>query len=88
MDSLISDQLPHHLDGTAQFELSKLSFRRGRVEEIKGTLSAGPGVISYTLLDGDKALSTSALEINLRARAAVFAPVSYTHLTLPTIYSV
>lgn len=52
LDALVSGQLPHHLDGTAQIGLSKLSFRRGRVEEVKGSLSAGPGIISYTLLDG------------------------------------
>lgn len=43
-------------------------------------LPAEPGYyeLRYTLLDGDKALSTSALEINLRARAAVFAPIPTT----------
>ena len=50
MQSLVSEQFPHRLSGKAEFVVQKARFRHGRLEEAAGTLSAGPGVVSQSLV--------------------------------------
>ena len=51
LDALVTDQFPHKLSGTAQVVLQAARFSRDRLQQATGSLSAGPGFISYTLLD-------------------------------------
>ncbi len=44
-------RLPHKLSGTAHLTIQSARFRRGRLEEALGTLAAGPGVISRSLIE-------------------------------------
>jgi hypothetical protein len=50
LDGLVSDWSSHKFSGTAQLSVQIARFRRGRLEEIAGVLSSGPGVISRSLL--------------------------------------
>lgn len=50
LDGLVSDWSSHKLSGTAQMSVQVARFRRGRLEEIAGLLSSGPGVISRSLM--------------------------------------
>jgi hypothetical protein len=47
---LVSEQFPHRLSGAAEITVQKARFRHGRLEEAAGTLSAGPGVVSQSLV--------------------------------------
>ena len=51
LDDLVTGRFPHKLSGTAQLTVQSARFRGGRLEEAEGTLFAGPGVISRSLLD-------------------------------------
>jgi hypothetical protein len=46
----ITEQFPHHLVGTAEITIQKARFRRGRLVEANGTIAAGPGMVSQSLL--------------------------------------
>jgi hypothetical protein len=46
----VTEQFPHRLSGTAAITIQKARFGRGRLEEAAGTLSAGPGAISRSLI--------------------------------------
>jgi hypothetical protein len=63
LQTAITEQFPHHLVGTAEITIQKARFRRGRLEEASGTIAAGPGMVSQSLL-------TAAAE-NLHLRSAV-----------------
>ncbi len=47
---LVSEQFPHKLNGMAEVSIQSARFHRGRLEEAKGTLSAGPGTIGRSLV--------------------------------------
>jgi hypothetical protein len=48
---LVSDRFPHKLSGTAEVSIHKARFHRSRLEEAHCSLSAGPGVISRSLVE-------------------------------------
>jgi hypothetical protein len=48
--SLVNEQFPHHLSGNARLTLDKARVSQARLQEAAGTLSAGPGVVSRSLL--------------------------------------
>jgi len=50
LGELLGDQSAHKLTGPAQVYLQFVRFRDGRVEEAAGTITAGPGVVSRSLL--------------------------------------
>jgi len=50
LGELLSDQPAHKLTGPAQVYLQFARFRDGRLEEAAGTITAGPGVVSRSLL--------------------------------------
>jgi hypothetical protein len=50
LQNLVSEQFPHRLSGTAEITVQKARFSHGRLEEAVGTLSAGPGVVSQSLV--------------------------------------
>ena len=51
LDDLVTGHFPHKLGGVAQVTVQSARFRRQRLEEASGTLVAGPGVISRSLID-------------------------------------
>jgi hypothetical protein len=51
LDRLVSDRFPHKLSGTADVKIQNARFERGRLETAAGSLIAGPGVVSRSLLD-------------------------------------
>jgi hypothetical protein len=50
LDALVTAQLPHTLSGEARVQLERARIANGRIVEAKGTLTAGPGAISRSLL--------------------------------------
>lgn len=50
LGELLGDWCVHKLNGPAQVYLQFARFRDGRVEEAGGTLSAGPGIVSRSLI--------------------------------------
>lgn len=51
LQSLVSEQFPHRLSGTANITVRKARFRGGRLEEIEGSFAAGPGSVSQSLIN-------------------------------------
>jgi hypothetical protein len=51
LDRLVTDHFPHKLSGTAEVSIGRARFCGGRLEEAVGTVKAGPGEISRSLLD-------------------------------------
>jgi len=51
LDDLVTGHFAHKLSGVAQVTIQSARFRRQRLEEAAGTLVAGPGVISRSLID-------------------------------------
>jgi hypothetical protein len=51
LDGLVTEHFPHKLGGVAQVTIHSARFRRRRLEEATGTLVAGPGVVSRSLID-------------------------------------
>lgn len=51
LGELLGDTSPHKLTGPAQVYLQCVRFRDGRMEEAAGTISAGPGVVSRSLIN-------------------------------------
>jgi len=46
---LVSERFPHQLTGIAEVTIDRARFRQGRLEEVAGTLSVGPGEMSRSL---------------------------------------
>lgn len=61
LDLAVSRRFPHKLTGLADAEFESLTLADGRIETAKGRLTAGPGVISRSLVQ--------AAETHLRIRA-------------------
>ena len=51
LGALVSEQFPHKLSGAAKLTVQHARFLRGRLEEAKGSLVAGPGVIGRSLVE-------------------------------------
>lgn len=51
LQSLITEQFPHRLSGLGSITIQRARFHRGRIEEAAGSLTAGPGVVSRSLID-------------------------------------
>jgi len=51
LEGLVTRHFPHTLRGTAQVTIQGARFRRGRLDEATGSLLAGPGAISRSLVD-------------------------------------
>ena len=51
LDRLVTGRFPHKLSGMADVTITKARIEHGRLEELAGSLAAGPGVISRSLLD-------------------------------------
>jgi hypothetical protein len=49
-ETAIAEQFPHHLAGTAMLTIARAWFAGGRLEEARGSLAAGAGVIEQSLL--------------------------------------
>jgi hypothetical protein len=62
LDVLVSRRFPHKLTGTADVQLDALVVRAGRIETAQGRVTAGPGVVSRSLVQ--------AAETHLHVRAA------------------
>jgi hypothetical protein len=50
LNELVTDQFPHRLSGKAAMSIEKAIVHSGRVEEFHGTMSAGQGIVSDSLL--------------------------------------
>jgi len=51
LERLVGRRFPHALSGPAQVVLESAGFREGRLEQLVGSVVAGPGQISRSLLD-------------------------------------
>lgn len=51
LDCLVSDRPPHQLTGTADIQLDVARFSQGRLQEAAGSVRAGPGLVSRSLLE-------------------------------------
>jgi hypothetical protein len=49
LQAVVSEQFPHQLSGTADITIEHAHFEQGRLIEARGTLIAGPGVVSQSL---------------------------------------
>jgi hypothetical protein len=69
LDRLVGAHFPHKLSGRADVELRKLHLQGGRVRSAEGSFSAGPGVLSRSLIH---AMSDSGLaeEVETAGRLA------------------
>jgi hypothetical protein len=50
LQTAVTEQFPHHLSGTASITIQAARFRRGRLEEARGTFAADRGVVGQSLL--------------------------------------
>jgi hypothetical protein len=50
LDRLVTDHFPHKLSGAADVTIQTARFSHGRLEQATGTVMAGPGVVSRSLL--------------------------------------
>jgi len=50
LNNLVSDRFPHRLSGMATMAVDHAVVHCGRLEEFHGTVSAGPGIVSESLL--------------------------------------
>ena len=50
LDRLVTDHFPHKLSGAADMTIQSARFSHGRIEQAAGTVMAGPGVVSCSLL--------------------------------------
>jgi hypothetical protein len=50
LQAMVSEQFPHQLSGMADITIECARFEQGRLIEARGTLVAGPGVVSQSLL--------------------------------------
>ncbi len=50
LQTAIAEQFPHHLAGTATITIGRARFAGGRIDEARGKLAAGRGVIGQSLL--------------------------------------
>jgi len=51
LGNLISDHFPHKLSGNAKIDIRSARFAAGRLQQASGAISAGPGVVSRSLIE-------------------------------------
>ncbi len=51
LDRLVTARFPHKLSGLAEVTIRQAEFHQGRLAKLDGSISAGPGVISRSLVD-------------------------------------
>jgi hypothetical protein len=51
LERLLGDRFPHTLGGTAQLTVEQARLQEGRLQQAAGSLTAGPGAVSRSLLD-------------------------------------
>ncbi len=51
LDRLVSDRFPHKLSGLAEVTIRQAEFHQGRLAKLDGSINAGPGVVSRSLVD-------------------------------------
>ena len=51
LDRLVTDRFPHKLSGLAEVAIRQAQFRQGRLVKLDGSINAGPGVVSRSLVD-------------------------------------
>ena len=51
LDKLVTDRFPHKLSGLADVVIGQAEFHQGRLAKLDGAISAGPGVVSRSLVD-------------------------------------
>ena len=56
LHSLVSEQFPHQLSGMAELVLKNAVVHAGRLEDAEGTIHAGPGTVSPSLLSAAAAV--------------------------------
>jgi hypothetical protein len=67
---VVSEQFPHQLSGNAELIVKQAVIHAGRLEELQGTIHAGPGTVSPSLLSAAVAmlgLARGAVENSLNA---------------------
>ncbi len=47
---MVSEQFPHQLSGNAELNIKHAVVHSGRLEELQGTIHAGPGAVSPSLI--------------------------------------
>jgi len=50
LGSLVSDHFPHKLSGESEINIQAARFSQGRLREATGNISAGPGIVSRSLI--------------------------------------
>jgi hypothetical protein len=50
LNAAITDQFPHQLSGSATLDVKHALIHAGRLEQFEGTLQAGPGIVSSSLV--------------------------------------
>jgi hypothetical protein len=51
LDRLVTDRFPHKLSGLAEVAIRQAEFHQGRLVKLDGSINAGPGVVSRSLID-------------------------------------
>jgi hypothetical protein len=51
LDRLVTDRFPHKLSGLAEVAIRQAEFHQGRLAMLDGSINAGPGVVSRSLVD-------------------------------------
>jgi hypothetical protein len=51
LDRLVTDHFPHKLSGLAEVTVRQAEFHQGRLAKLDGSINAGPGVVSRSLID-------------------------------------
>lgn len=51
LESLLGGRFPHRLSGLAQVTLKFACFCQGRIEKVHGQITAGPGIVSRSLIE-------------------------------------
>jgi hypothetical protein len=51
LDRLVTDRFPHKLSGLAEITIRQAEFHEGRLTKLDGSINAGPGVVSRSLID-------------------------------------
>jgi hypothetical protein len=51
LDRLVTNRFPHKLSGLAEVAIRQAEFHQGRLTKLDGSINAGPGVVSRSLVD-------------------------------------
>lgn len=73
---LIGDNFPHEISGLAEVRIDRARFARGRLIDVAGRLTAGPGAVDSALL----LAAVGALQLNHQIPAKATGPILYEQL--------